>query len=91
LTVEKSEVCYLYMFTSNQRTKILKWGSAFVLGLSIVPLLWHGIFFIILFQYYIPIVIIIFALYYIYTVIGTADFTNQTTKEVFYSFFSLKK
>jgi hypothetical protein len=79
------------MFTSNQRTKILKWGSAFVIGLSIMPLLWHGIFFIILFQYYIPIAIIIFALYYSYAVIHTTDFTNQTIKEVFFSFFSLKK
>jgi hypothetical protein len=79
------------MFTSTQRIKILKWGSAFVLGLSIIPLLWHGIFFIILFQYYIPIAIIIFALYYSYTVIHTTDFTNQTIKEVFLSFFSLKK
>jgi hypothetical protein len=79
------------MFTSTQRIKILKWGSAFVLGLSVVPLLWHGIFFIILFQYYIPIAIIIFALYYSYAVISTTNFTNQTIKEVFLSFFSLKK
>jgi hypothetical protein len=79
------------MFTSTQRIKILKWGSAFVLGLSVIPLLWHGIFFIILFQYYIPIAIIIFTLYYSYTVIHTTDFTNQTIKEVFLSFFSLKK
>jgi hypothetical protein len=79
------------MFTSNQRTKILKWGSAFVLGLSIIPLLWHGIFFIILFRYYIPIAIIIFALYYSYTVIQTTDFTNQTIKEIFLSFFPFRK
>ncbi|MFT5831986.1 MAG: hypothetical protein ACI9SY_000367 [Candidatus Paceibacteria bacterium] len=79
------------MFTSTQRIKILKWGSAFVLGLSIIPLLWHGIFFIILFRYYIPIAIIIVALYHIYTVIQASDFTNQTIKEVFFSFFPFRK
>lgn len=79
------------MFSSEQRIKILKWGSAFVLGLSIIPLIGHGIFFIILFQYYIPIAIITFTIYYSYSKIKKVDVYDQDVKDVLFSLLPKKK
>ena len=59
------------MFTSDQRYQILKWGGLMLFALSLLPLLMHGLFFIVFFQYYLPLLIIGYAGYFTYTTIKT--------------------
>ena len=79
------------MFTREQRFIILKYGTTVLLTLSVLPIMTHGIFFVVLFQYYLPIAIILFALYYCYNRIKEIDITDKDLKNVFQSLFSLKK
>jgi hypothetical protein len=79
------------MFTPRQRAQILTWGTAFLLGLSVVPLLAHGIFFIVLFKVYIPIAIAYFALYYSYKIIQTTNTTGLSITDVILSICKKKR
>lgn len=79
------------MFTSEQRFQILKYGSIALVTISVMPFLMHGIFFIVLFQYYLPIAIILFALYFSYTKIQTADLSDQDIKQFCLSLFKKTK
>jgi len=65
------------MFTRQQRYFILKWGGLTLFSLSLLPLLTHGLFFIVLFQYYLPISIIGFALYYSYRAVKGTNVTDS--------------
>jgi uncharacterized membrane protein YobD (UPF0266 family) len=69
------------MFTREQRFLILKYGSITLLTLSALPIMMHGIFFIVLFQYYLPAAIILFALYFSYTKVQEADLSDQDIKQ----------
>lgn len=65
------------MLTPYQRVTILKRGTAFIVGLSIAPLLQHGFFLLVVFHYYLPAAIIGFAFYYSYQVIRQSTLTNE--------------
>ena len=60
------------MFTSDQRFQILKWGGLTLFALSLLPLLMHGLFFIIFFQYYLPVLVVGYAAYFSYTTFKTS-------------------
>lgn len=69
------------MFTREQRFHILKYGSIALATVSVLPFMMHGIFFIVLFQYYLPIAIILFALYFSYTRIQAADLSDEDVRQ----------
>lgn len=79
------------MFTKQQRRQILKWGGLTLFSLSLLPLLMHGLFFIVLFQYYIPAAIIIFALYFSYVKIQAVDIHDEEVLNVIKTFFTRSK
>ncbi len=79
------------MFTSEQRLQILKWGGLTLFSLSLLPLLMHGLFFIVLFQYYIPLAILAYAVYFSYLKIKQTDFSDDDIWKLYKSFFSKKK
>jgi len=79
------------MFTREQRIQILKWGGLTLFSLSLLPLLMHGLFFIVLFQYFIPLAIISYALYFSYLKIKQTDFRDEDVKKIFVALFTKKK
>lgn len=79
------------MFTSTQRRQILKWGGLTLFSLSLLPLLMHGLFFIVLFQYYIPAAIVFYAIYFTYTKIKETDLSDQDVLQVIKTFFTPTK
>jgi len=76
------------MFSSSQRLLILKWGGLTLFSLSLLPLLMHGVFFIVLFQYYLPAAIIGYAIYFSYHKIKHIDIYDVDTRTTFKSFFA---
>lgn len=79
------------MFTREQRFLILKYGSIALATLSVLPIMTHGIFFIVLFQYYFPAAIVLFALYFSYTKVQEADLSDQDIKQFCKSLFIRKE
>ena len=55
------------MFTPKQRTDILKWGTLTLIVLCVFASMMHGLFFVALFQYYIPLMLVVGLLYLGYT------------------------
>lgn len=70
------------MFTSDQRVQVLKYGGLTLFVLSLVPLVRHGLFFIVLFQYYVPLAIVLYTLYYSYFAIQQGDLRDQDIKSL---------
>ena len=81
----------MHMFTREQRFLILKYGSIALATLSVLPIMTHGIFFIVLFQYYLPTAIILFAVYYSYTKVQEADLSDDDVKQFCKSLLARKK
>jgi hypothetical protein len=79
------------MFTSVQRVQIIKYGGLALFVLSLLPLVRHGLFFIVLFQYYIPFAIVLYALYVSYLTIQVGDLKDQDIKNLVHALFTRKK
>jgi len=79
------------MFTGEQRLQILKWGGLLLFSLSLLPLLMHGLFFVVLFQYYLPLAILSYALYFTYLKIQETDLNDEDVFSVLKSLFTFRK
>ena len=79
------------MFTGEQRLQILKWGGLVLFSLSLLPLLMHGLFFVVLFQYYLPLAILSYAIYFTYLKIRETDLKDEDVLNVIKSFFTTTK
>ena len=79
------------MFTGEQRLQILKWGGLVLFSLSLLPLLMHGLFFVVLFQYYLPLAILSYAIYFTYLKIRETDLKDEDVLNMIKSFFTTTK
>ncbi len=79
------------MFTGEQRLQILKWGGLVLFSLSLLPLLMHGLFFVVLFQYYLPLTILSYAIYFTYLKIRETDLKDEDVLNMIKSFFTTTK
>ena len=79
------------MFSSEQRFQILKWGGLMLFALSLLPLLMHGLFLVVFFQFYVPVLLVGYGAYTFYSGVTSGRINKLTIRNTVKQWFVQKR